>query len=151
MGFGASAVSDVCSNSIRVLKVYKCGAASIAPTRLDFPEQPRNRKCDHPRPRLMETSRVDGVKAPRDAEVAPSVATIIPNHPAEADRIAPRKNANVVRTPSNVVCWSSTEKRAQRMPPSSTTCAARRIHGKRSETAQTRKRNHSHGSEMDTS
>merc|ERR1712078_641656 len=38
MGFGASAVSDVCSNSIRVLKVYKCGAASIAPTRLDFPE-----------------------------------------------------------------------------------------------------------------
>ena len=64
MGFGASAVSDVCSNSIRVLKVYKCGAASIAPTRLDFPEQPRNRKCDHPRPRLMETSRVDGVKAP---------------------------------------------------------------------------------------
>ena len=61
MGFGASAVSDVCSNSIRVLKVYKCGAASIAPTRLDFPEQPRNRKCDHPRPRLMETSRVDAV------------------------------------------------------------------------------------------
>ena len=28
-------------------------------------EWPRNRKKDHPRPRLMDTSRVDGVKAPQ--------------------------------------------------------------------------------------
>ena len=33
-------------------------------------EWPQNRKRNHPRPSLMHTSRVDGVKAPRDAEIA---------------------------------------------------------------------------------
>jgi len=32
------------------------------------------------------------------------VATIIPSQPADADRMAPRKKANVVRTPSSFVC-----------------------------------------------
>merc|ERR1719326_1730370 len=53
--------------------------------------------------------------------VLPSIATIIPSHPAEADKIAPRKNAKVVRTPSNFVCWSSTEKSAHKIPPNKTT------------------------------
>ena len=53
--------------------------------------------------------------------VLPSVATIMPSQPADADRMAPRKKANVVSTPSSFVCWSSTENSTQRMPPSSTT------------------------------
>ena len=36
--------------------------------------------------------------------VLPSVATIIPSQPADADRMAPRKKAKVVRTPSSFVC-----------------------------------------------
>ena len=32
---------------------------------LDSVERPQNQKVNHPRPRLIDTSRVDGVKAPQ--------------------------------------------------------------------------------------
>ena len=33
-------------------------------------ERPQNKKRDHPPPSFLETSRLDGVKAPQDAEIA---------------------------------------------------------------------------------
>jgi len=60
--------------------------------------------------------------------VLPSVATIMPHQPAVAERTAPRKNANIVRTPSVFVVWSWTVKSTRRMRPRKRTNLARDLY-----------------------
>ena len=59
-------------------------------------ERPQNRKRNHPRPPLLETTRVDGVRAPRDAEIMQKFA-VVALHAQAAQPVAADDRAVLLR------------------------------------------------------